>query len=179
MGMTMKEGTVEEWYVREGDQVKTGDPLFSASTDKITNDVESQEDGMILKIVAQAGETVDVSAVVGYIGKPGEQVPDAPEEKQTLLRPITLCPKKSMLRQRLLLRQITQSRHHRQQKSWQRRRALISHRLPERVREDESRLKTLKCSLKTRITSRRVRQRQKRLIWAFIWRTRRLAAAEL
>lgn len=78
MGMTMKEGTVEEWYVREGDQVKTGDPLFSASTDKITNDVESQEDGMILKIVAQAGETVDVSAVVGYIGKPGEQVPDAP-----------------------------------------------------------------------------------------------------
>ena len=78
MGMTMKEGTVEEWYVHEGDQVKEGDPLLSVSTDKITNDVESQEDGTVLKIIAQAGETVDVSAVVGYIGQPGEQIPAAP-----------------------------------------------------------------------------------------------------
>ncbi len=78
MGMTMTEGTVEEWYVKEGDPVKQGDPLFSASTDKITNDVECQEDGTILKILAQPGDTVEVSAVVGYIGQPGEAVPDAP-----------------------------------------------------------------------------------------------------
>ena len=78
MGMTMTEGTVEEWYVHEGDQVHVGDALFSASTDKLTNDVESQADGTILKITAQAGDTVGVSAVVGYIGQPGEKLPDMP-----------------------------------------------------------------------------------------------------
>ena len=41
LGLTMTEGTVEEWKFREGDYVKKGDALFSVSTDKLTNDVES------------------------------------------------------------------------------------------------------------------------------------------
>lgn len=76
MGMTMTEGTVEEWKVKEGDTVKTGDILFTASTDKITNDVESQHDGTILKIIVPEGTTVDVYSVVAYIGAAGESIPD-------------------------------------------------------------------------------------------------------
>ncbi|WP_163427527.1 dihydrolipoamide acetyltransferase family protein [Eubacterium pyruvativorans] len=76
MGMTMTEGTVEEWKVKEGDTVKTGDILFTASTDKITNDVESQHDGTILKIIVPEGTTVDVYSVVAYIGAAGESILD-------------------------------------------------------------------------------------------------------
>ncbi|WP_288917241.1 dihydrolipoamide acetyltransferase family protein, partial [uncultured Eubacterium sp.] len=76
MGMTMTEGTVEEWKVKEGDTVKTGDILFTASTDKITNDVESQHDGTILKIIVPEGTTVDVYSIVAYIGAAGESIPD-------------------------------------------------------------------------------------------------------
>ena len=68
LGLTMTEGTVEEWKFREGDYVKKGDALFSVSTDKLTNDVESEAEGVLLKILLPAGETAPCKAVVGYLG---------------------------------------------------------------------------------------------------------------
>ena len=44
LGLTMTEGTIEEWKFKEGDTVKKGDILFSVATDKLTNDVEAEED---------------------------------------------------------------------------------------------------------------------------------------
>ena len=38
LGLTMEEGTIEEWKVKVGDTVKKGDIIFSVSTDKMTND---------------------------------------------------------------------------------------------------------------------------------------------
>lgn len=75
LGLTMTEGTVEEWKFREGDYVKKGDALFSVSTDKLTNDVESETEGVLLKILLPAGETAPCKAVVGYLGQEGESVP--------------------------------------------------------------------------------------------------------
>ena len=49
LGLTMTEGTIEEWKYKEGDAVKKGDILFSVATDKLTNDVEAEEDGTLLK----------------------------------------------------------------------------------------------------------------------------------
>ena len=49
LGLTMTEGTVEEWKFKEGDTVKKGDILLSVATDKLTNDVESEVDGVLLK----------------------------------------------------------------------------------------------------------------------------------
>ena len=51
LGLTMTEGTVEEWKFKEGDTVKKGDILLSVATDKLTNDVESEVDGVLLKIL--------------------------------------------------------------------------------------------------------------------------------
>ena len=51
LGLTMTEGTIEEWKFKEGDAVKKGDILFSVATDKLTNDVEAEEDGVLLKIL--------------------------------------------------------------------------------------------------------------------------------
>ena len=83
LGLTMTEGTVEEWTFREGDHVKKGDVLLSISTDKLTNDVESEADGVLLKILLSSGETAPCKAVIGYLGQEGEAVPDGaqpPEE---------------------------------------------------------------------------------------------------
>ena len=76
LGLTMTEGTVEEWKFREGDHVKKGDVLLSISTDKLTNDVESEADGVLLKILLSSGETAPCKAVIGYLGQEGEAVPD-------------------------------------------------------------------------------------------------------
>lgn len=75
LGLTMTEGTIEEWKVKEGDAVKKGDVLFSVATDKLTNDVEVDGDGVILKILLPEGETAPCKAVIGYIGEAGEAIP--------------------------------------------------------------------------------------------------------
>ena len=74
LGLTMEEGTVERWLKAEGDAVKAGEPLLEITTDKLTNQVEAEAGGVLLKIVAQAGTDVPVQGLLGYIGQPGEQV---------------------------------------------------------------------------------------------------------
>ena len=77
LGLTMTEGTIEEWKFKEGDTVKKGDILFSVATDKLTNDVEAEEDGTLLKILLPEGETAPCKSVIAWIGAAGEAVPDA------------------------------------------------------------------------------------------------------
>lgn len=77
MGLTMTEGTIEEWKKKEGDAVKAGDALFSVATDKLTNDVECDTDGTLLKILFGEGETVACKTVIAWIGAAGEAVPGA------------------------------------------------------------------------------------------------------
>lgn len=80
MGLTMTEGTIEEWKKKEGDAVKKGEVLFSVATDKLTNDVECDTDGVLLKILYGEGETVECKKTLAWIGQAGEAVPagDAP-----------------------------------------------------------------------------------------------------
>lgn len=74
LGLTMTEGTIEEWKYKEGDSVKKGDILFSVATDKLTNDVEAEADGVLLKILLPEGETAPCKAVIAYIGETGEVI---------------------------------------------------------------------------------------------------------
>ena len=79
LGLTMEEGTVSQWIKHEGDEVKTGDVIVEITTDKLTNEVVSEHDGVMLKIVAQEGEDIPVKGLLAYIGQPGEAVGgDAP-----------------------------------------------------------------------------------------------------
>jgi len=70
LGLTMEEGTLVEWYIGEGDSFKTGDLIYAVETEKLTNDVEANEDGEILEILVHEGETVEVKTpvarLVGY-----------------------------------------------------------------------------------------------------------------
>lgn len=74
LGLTMEEGTVSAWIKHEGDAVKAGDVILEITTDKLTNEVTSEYDGTLLKIVAQEGEDIPVKGLLAYIGQPGEAV---------------------------------------------------------------------------------------------------------
>ncbi|MCI2057258.1 MAG: dihydrolipoyl dehydrogenase [Oscillibacter sp.] len=92
MGLTMTEGTIEEWKKKEGDAVKVGDILFSVATDKLTNDVECDTDGTLIKVLYAEGETVECKKVIAYIGAPGEAVPDASGAAAPAAAPAAAAP---------------------------------------------------------------------------------------
>jgi pyruvate dehydrogenase E2 component (dihydrolipoamide acetyltransferase) len=74
LGLTMEEGTIDQWLKQEGDEVKVGDPIAQIQTDKLTSELESDVEGVLLKIVAQEGEDIPVKGLLAYIGKAGESV---------------------------------------------------------------------------------------------------------
>ena len=76
LGLTMTEGTIDAWKKNVGDTVQKGEILFSVETDKLTNDVEAEADGVLLKILVPAGETVACKTLIGWLGAAGEAVPD-------------------------------------------------------------------------------------------------------
>src|SRR3954454_18169051 len=70
----MESGTIVRWLVSEGDKVEKGQPLYELDTDKVTQEVEADAGGVLLKIVVPEGE-VPGGTAVGYVGDPGEHVP--------------------------------------------------------------------------------------------------------
>lgn len=78
LGLTMTEGVIAEWKKNVGDSIEKGEIIYSVETDKLTNDVEADCSGVLLKILVEAGQTVPCKAVVGYVGAAGEAVPDGP-----------------------------------------------------------------------------------------------------
>ena len=75
-GMAMETGTVIQWLKVEGDTVKVGEPLLEIETDKVSMEVEAEFAGVLLRILKGPGEVVPVTETIGYIGEPGEQVPE-------------------------------------------------------------------------------------------------------
>jgi len=73
-GLQMTEGIILEWFKKEGDTVKEGDPLFAMETDKLAIDIDSQETGTLLKIIKGEGETVPITDTIAIIGEPGEDI---------------------------------------------------------------------------------------------------------
>ena len=72
LGQGMESGTIVRWLKSEGDAVAKREPLYELDTDKVTQEVEAEADGILLKIVVAEGE-VDVGTTVGVIGKEGEE----------------------------------------------------------------------------------------------------------
>ncbi|MFB1083086.1 dihydrolipoamide acetyltransferase family protein [Jeotgalibacillus sp. JSM ZJ347] len=78
LSSTMEVGTLLQWFKNEGDSVDVGEPLFEIMTDKINIEVESYEEGILLKKYFEEDDEVPINHVVGYIGEEGEKVPDTP-----------------------------------------------------------------------------------------------------
>ena len=67
-GIEMSEGMIGEWMVAEGQGFARGEVLTLIETDKITNEVEAEADGRFVRILAQAGETLPVGALLAVFG---------------------------------------------------------------------------------------------------------------
>lgn len=74
LGMTMEEGTVAEWHVPDGGEVKTGESIYRLETEKIEFEVEAESDGTLCHLVEE-GATLSCGAVVAYVLAPGEALP--------------------------------------------------------------------------------------------------------
>jgi pyruvate dehydrogenase E2 component (dihydrolipoamide acetyltransferase) len=78
LGQGMESGTIVRWLKSEGDAVRKREPLYELDTDKVTQEVEAEADGVLLKILVEAGEVV-VGTTVALIGAPGDTLAGAPE----------------------------------------------------------------------------------------------------
>ena len=73
LGQGMESGTIVKWLKSEGERVEKGDPLYELDTDKVTQEVEAEASGVLLKIAIPEGE-VPVGRTIAVIGEEGEQV---------------------------------------------------------------------------------------------------------
>ncbi|MFI3886840.1 dihydrolipoamide acetyltransferase family protein [Streptococcus parauberis] len=74
LGLTMTEGVINNWLVKEGDTVSAGQTILEISSEKLTSDVESPESGTVLKILYKEGDTVKCKEAIALIGQEGEEV---------------------------------------------------------------------------------------------------------
>lgn len=80
LGLTMNTGVVSQWKKKEGEPVRKGEILMVVATDKLTFDVESPSEGVLLKVLVPEGKDVPVGEVLAYIGAAGETVAGAAPE---------------------------------------------------------------------------------------------------
>ena len=94
---TMEEGTVASWLKKVGDKIEEGDILAEIETDKATMEFESFNEGTLLHIGVQEGETTMVDELLAIIGDEGEDISallnptstieEKPEETETTIEP--------------------------------------------------------------------------------------------
>jgi pyruvate dehydrogenase E2 component (dihydrolipoamide acetyltransferase) len=76
LGQGMESATVVRWLKAEGDEVAKGEPLYEVDTEKVTQEVEAEAAGVLLKIVVEEGEQA-VGTTIAYIGEAGEQMAES------------------------------------------------------------------------------------------------------
>jgi pyruvate dehydrogenase E2 component (dihydrolipoyllysine-residue acetyltransferase) len=81
LGQGMESGTIVKWLKSVGDAVEKGEALYELDTDKVTQEVEAEASGVLLKIAVSEGE-VEVGKTIGFIGDTGEEVPEPEQERE-------------------------------------------------------------------------------------------------
>jgi pyruvate dehydrogenase E2 component (dihydrolipoamide acetyltransferase) len=79
---TMEEGRIGRWLKREGDSFREGDIIAEIETDKATMEFQAYDDGTVLRIIVDDGETAALGAPIAIVGEAGEEVAEAPAEKE-------------------------------------------------------------------------------------------------
>src|SRR5260221_10425245 len=78
LGQGMESGTIVKGLKSEGEAVKKGEALYELDTDKVTQEVEAEANGVLLKIAIPEGE-VEVGRTIGFIGDAGEDIAESAE----------------------------------------------------------------------------------------------------
>jgi len=88
LGEGLTEGEIVKWLVKVGDLVEEGQVFVQVETDKAIIEIPSPKKGMVLKLGAAEGETVQVGEVIIVLGEPGEKLAAVPKpEKEIKVRP--------------------------------------------------------------------------------------------
>ncbi len=78
LGMTMEEGTVLNWFYKEGDWVEKDEALVEVMTDKVNLEVEAPFTGRLVHILAQEGDVLPVGAPIAILGDDKGEAASAP-----------------------------------------------------------------------------------------------------
>jgi len=78
MGESIAEGTITKWMKQVGETIGRDEALLEISTDKVDTEIPSPAAGVLVKIIAEEGATVEVGTVIAIIGAEGETVADTP-----------------------------------------------------------------------------------------------------
>jgi pyruvate dehydrogenase E2 component (dihydrolipoamide acetyltransferase) len=85
----MHQGILLAWLKEDGDIVQVGDPLFEVETDKAATEVMAEASGTFHQFPFKPGDRIPIGTILGYILRPGEEMPVANEKGQ---RPIVQTP---------------------------------------------------------------------------------------
>ena len=67
IGLDMDEGTIVTWLKKVGDRVSEGEAIAEIETDKAVTEVESTVSGVLVEIVANEGDTVEITKTIGWV----------------------------------------------------------------------------------------------------------------
>ncbi len=80
LSLTMKTGSVIQWFKKEGEEVEKGEPIVEILSEKITYDVEAPAAGVLRKILAEEGVDLPVGAILAFIAASDEELPEVEAE---------------------------------------------------------------------------------------------------
>jgi pyruvate dehydrogenase E2 component (dihydrolipoamide acetyltransferase) len=91
-GQMTEECVLTSWLKAEGDPVHRGDVLFEIETDKSSMEVEAFDEGVLLRRLVPEGATVPVNAICGWVGMPGEEIPETEVAPPVGTAPLGVTP---------------------------------------------------------------------------------------
>ncbi|MBE0526870.1 2-oxo acid dehydrogenase subunit E2 [Candidatus Thorarchaeota archaeon] len=92
MSVAMEYGVILKWLKKEGDNVKKGDLVVEIFGEKNEFELEAPDDGVILKILCDVNDEIPISEPIAYIGKEGEEIPDARPKKLNAVSTPAITP---------------------------------------------------------------------------------------
>ncbi|WEX88951.1 2-oxoglutarate dehydrogenase complex dihydrolipoyllysine-residue succinyltransferase [Sinorhizobium garamanticum] len=92
LGESVSEATVGTWFKKVGDAIKADEPILELETDKVTIEVPAPAAGTLSEIVAQAGETVGLGALLGQIAEGAGAAAAAPAPAEKKPEPAAAAP---------------------------------------------------------------------------------------
>ncbi len=76
LSLTMKTGSIVQWFKKDGEAVKKGEPVVEVLSEKVTYDVEAPTAGVLRKILVEEGMETPVGATLAFIAAPDEDLPE-------------------------------------------------------------------------------------------------------
>jgi len=106
LSLTMKTGSIVQWFKKEGETVEKGEPLVEVLSEKVTYDIEAPAAGVLRKILAEEGVDVPVGATLAFIAAPDEELPEVEIEAESqpaeLVKEAIIEEKAEPVRERVL-----------------------------------------------------------------------------